>query len=85
MYYVTQRHSVLFIYVVVVILESPLCFCNRLWVGDYAPYIYIPCTLAGDGLDQSVPYLAGKDSLNTQTDEVHVYAGRIFCSSIFST
>lgn len=41
MYYITQRHSVLFIYVVVVvILESPLCFCNRLWVGDYAPYIY---------------------------------------------
>lgn len=40
MYYVTQRHSVLFIYVVVVILENPLCFCNRLWVGDYAPYIY---------------------------------------------
>lgn len=65
--------------------NATLCYLFMLLLGRGLCPVYIPCTLAGDGLDQSVPYLAGKDSLNTQTDEVHVYAGRIFCSSIFST
>lgn len=44
-------------------------------VGRGLSPVYVPCILTGDSLDHSVPYLAGKDSFNNQTDEVHVYVG----------
>lgn len=74
-----------YLFMLLLLFWRALCVSVTDCGSGIMPRIYIPCTLAGDGLDQSVPYLAGKDSLNTQTDEVHVYAGRIFCSSIFST